>query len=96
MLAALLVCVFVGASLLDYDNQVVQQRIIKIVELGMMERLIRHLLSLSVPFFDRQSHGDIVHAVRQDVSELRMVILAVARLFSKAFSRLACSRRRSG
>jgi ABC-type multidrug transport system fused ATPase/permease subunit len=80
VVAGLLVTTYVGASLLNYDNQVVQQRIVKVVELGLMERLIRHLLSLSVPFFDRQSHGDIIQAVRQDVSELRTVILSMARL----------------
>jgi ABC-type multidrug transport system fused ATPase/permease subunit len=41
-----------------------------------MERLIRHLLHLSVTFFDRQSHGDIIQAVRQDVTELRTVVMA--------------------
>lgn len=81
LLAALLIGAFVGSSILNYRNEVIQQRIIKVLELGMMERLIRHLLRLSVPFFDRQSHGDIVQAVRQDVSELRMVVVSVARLF---------------
>jgi subfamily B ATP-binding cassette protein MsbA len=59
---------------------VAQQRIVKVIELGLMERLIRHLLGLSVPFFDRQSQGDIIQAVRQDVSELRATILAMAQL----------------
>ncbi|MCI0433005.1 MAG: ABC transporter ATP-binding protein/permease [Gemmatimonadetes bacterium] len=80
LIAGVLVAAYVGASLLNYDNLVVQQRIVKVVELGLMERLIRHLLGLSVPFFDRQSHGDIIQAVRQDVSELRAAIVAMARL----------------
>ena len=80
LIAGLLVAAYVGSSLLNYDNLVVQQRIVKVVELGLMERLIRHLLGLSVPFFDRQSHGDIIQAVRQDVSELRSAIIAMARL----------------
>ncbi len=80
LIGGLLVASYVGASLLNYDNLVVQQRIVKVVELGLMERLIRHLLGLSVPFFDRQSHGDIIQAVRQDVSDLRAAIIAMARL----------------
>jgi ATP-binding cassette, subfamily B, bacterial MsbA len=80
ILAVLLVGTYVGASVMTYDNEVMQQRLVKILELGMMERLIRHLLVLSVSVFDRQSHGDIVHAVRQDVSELRIVVLSLSRL----------------
>lgn len=80
LLAVLLVGTYVGASVMTYDNEVTQQRLVKVLELGMMERLIRHLLSLSLSVFDRHSHGDIVHAVRQDVTELRTVILSLAKL----------------
>jgi len=80
LLAVLLVGTYVGASVMAYDNEVTQQRLVKVVELGMMERLIRHLLSLSLSVFDRHSHGDIVHAVRQDVTELRTVILSLGKL----------------
>ncbi len=80
LLAILLVATYVGASVMTYDNEVTQQRLVKVLELGMMERLIRHLLSLSLSVFDRHSHGDIVHAVRQDVTELRTVILSLGKL----------------
>jgi len=80
LVSGLLIASFVGASLCQYDNQVAQQRVVKVIELGLMGKLIRHLLVLSVPFFDRQSHGDIIQAVRQDVSELRVTILALAQL----------------
>ena len=85
VLAGLLIVTYVGQSLLTFDNQVTQQRIVKVLELGMMERLIRHLLGLSVPFFDRLSHGDIIQAVRQDVTNLRNVVLAMARLCLNVF-----------
>jgi subfamily B ATP-binding cassette protein MsbA len=45
-----------------------------------MERLLRTLLSLSVGFYDRHTHGDLIQAVRQDVSQLRTASLAVARI----------------
>jgi subfamily B ATP-binding cassette protein MsbA len=80
LVALLFVISSVGASALSYDNQVSQQRLIKVVELGMMERLIRHLLRLSVGFFDSRSHGDIIQAVRQDVTNLRVATLALARI----------------
>jgi subfamily B ATP-binding cassette protein MsbA len=76
LIAALLVSSYVGASLLHYDNQVVRQQIAKVVELGAMERLVRHLFTLSVGFFDRTSHGDLVHAIRQDVADLRVIVLS--------------------
>jgi subfamily B ATP-binding cassette protein MsbA len=76
--ALLLVCSYVGASLLYYDNQVARQRLVKAVELGLIERLVRHLLTLSVGFFERTSHGDHVHAVRQDVADVRAIVLSVA------------------
>jgi ABC-type multidrug transport system fused ATPase/permease subunit len=80
LVALLFVISSAGASALNYDNQVSQQRLIKVVELGMMERLIRHLLRLSVGFFDSRSHGDIIQAVRQDVTNLRVATLALARI----------------
>jgi subfamily B ATP-binding cassette protein MsbA len=80
IVAGLLLAAYVTGSLLNFDNQVCQQRIVKVLELGMMERLIRHLLRLSVPFFDRQSHGDLVQAVRWDVSNLRTIVTAGAEI----------------
>ena len=85
LVAVLLAGTYVGSSLFNYDNRVVQQRIVKVLELGMMERLIRHLLGLSASFFDRQSHGDIIQAVRQDVSDLRAVILGFGRMGVESF-----------
>jgi ABC-type multidrug transport system fused ATPase/permease subunit len=84
LMALLFVGTSVGASALNYDNKIVQQRLVKIVELGMMERLIRHLLGLSVPFFDSRSHGDIIQAVRQDVTNLRVATLALAAIVLEA------------
>ncbi|MGB5302506.1 MAG: ABC transporter transmembrane domain-containing protein, partial [Gemmatimonadota bacterium] len=81
VVAVLLIATYVASSLVTFDNQVTQQRIVKVLELGMMEKLIRHILGLSVPFFDRQSHGDIIQAIRSDVSQLRTVVLSMARLF---------------
>jgi len=80
LVAGLLVVSYAGASFFLYDSQVVRQRIVKIVELGLMERLVRHLLALSVPFFDRQSQGDFIQAIRQDVSHLRNVVMAYGTL----------------
>jgi len=69
-----------GAAILTYDSQVSQQKVIKVIELGTMERLIRHLLGLSIRLLDRRTHGDLLQSVRQDVSQMRTVVLATASL----------------
>ncbi len=71
--AILLLLSHLGASLLNYDASLTQQRLVATLELGTMERLIRHLLGLSAGFFDRHTQGDLIQAVRQDVSQLRLV-----------------------
>jgi subfamily B ATP-binding cassette protein MsbA len=81
IVAVVFAATYVGSSMLNYANQIIQQRIVKIVELGTMVKLIRHLLRLSVPFFDRRSHGDIIQAVRSDVTDLRATTMALARIF---------------
>jgi subfamily B ATP-binding cassette protein MsbA len=72
--AVLLFLTQIGSSLLNYDNQVTQQRLGKALELGLMNRLVRHLLTLSVPFLDRQRPGDLLLAVRRDVEQMRVAI----------------------
>ncbi len=79
--ASWLLLTYVIGALFYYDNYVVVFRIIKLIELGFIERIIRHLFKLSVPYADRQSHGDIIQTVRTDVSQMRMVVQAVANMF---------------
>ncbi len=81
MAAGLLLVTYLIGALFYYDNHIVVQRIIKVIELGFMERVIEHLMRLSVPFADHQSHGEIIQTVRTDVSQMRMVVQAVARMF---------------
>lgn len=76
----LMLTAYLGGALLNYDNQVVQMRIIKLFEMGIMERLVRHLLLLSVPYINSQSPGDLIQAVRSDVTQLRRVIYALTNI----------------
>jgi ABC-type multidrug transport system fused ATPase/permease subunit len=78
VVGVLLFVVQFAGSLFSYENQVTQQRIAMAMELTLMSRLLRHLLSLSVPFFDRQRPGDIIHAVRQDLGQLRTIFRALS------------------
>lgn len=76
----LLLLVSLSAAAFNYDSQVTQQKIVKAIELGTMERMIRHLLGLSVGFLDRRTHGDLLQSIRQDVTQMRMVVLSTARI----------------
>jgi ABC-type multidrug transport system fused ATPase/permease subunit len=77
---ALLLVAMIGASLLTYAARINEQRIVTVVELGTMDRLIRHILSLSVGFFDRRTHGEVVQTIRQDVTQVRMIVLSAANM----------------
>ena len=78
--AGLLMLCFLGTSALTFEGQMVEQRIIRAFELGLLDRLVRHLLTLSVSFFDRQSHGDLIQAIRLDVTKARSAAAACARI----------------
>ncbi|MFT3772409.1 MAG: ABC transporter ATP-binding protein [Minicystis sp.] len=73
-----------AASACNYWNGVAQLHIGRTVELGIMSELLRHLLGLSVPFFDRQSQGDIVQAVRHDVTRVRLTVRAFCLMIVEA------------
>ncbi len=83
-IAGLLLLTIVCAAALTYDSKVSEQKIVKVLELGAMERLIRHLVGLSVGFFDRRTHGDLLQTVRQDVTQLRIVAIASGNLVLEA------------
>lgn len=68
---------FLLGSVLNYDNQIVLQRLVRLFELSLTERLLRHLLRLPVAFFDTQQHGDLLESVRQDVMKTRLSVMAV-------------------
>jgi len=85
IMALLLLLTYTLGALFFYDNQIVVQRIIKVFELGVMERLIRHLLALSVPYADRQRAGEVIQTLRNDVTQTRVVVQAAANMFLEAF-----------
>jgi len=84
----LLLAVYLAGTFFTYDARITEQKIVKVIELGTMERLIRQLLRLSVGFFDRRTHGDLIQAVRQDVSNLRTVAMAIANVVLESLQAL--------
>lgn len=89
MFVVLLLASLIGTSLLTYAARVNEQRLVTVVELGTMERLIRHILGLSVGYFDHRTHGDIVQTVRQDVTHVRMMVVAAASMVLESLQTLA-------
>jgi len=83
--AGLLLLTYLCGALFYYDNQIIVQRIIKVIELSLMERLIRHLLELSVPYTDRQQYGEVIETIRNDVTHIRMVVHAAANVVLEGF-----------
>lgn len=85
----LLLLVSLSAAVFNFDSQVTQQKIVKAIELDAMERMIRHLLALSVGFLDRKTHGELIQTIRQDVIQMRMVVLSTARIVLEVFQTAA-------
>lgn len=78
--AGLLFLCYVASSAMAYEGQMVEQRLIRAFELGLLDRLVRHLLTLPVAYFERQSHGDLLQAIRMDVTKARGAAAALARM----------------
>jgi ABC-type multidrug transport system fused ATPase/permease subunit len=86
--ASLLVATLAGAAL-TYASRLAQQRLVKAIELGVLERLIGTLLGLSAAFHDRRTRGDLLQTVQQDVTHLRTVVLAGGTLVLDAMHAIA-------
>ena len=89
MVAGLLLLTTLAMAALTYAARLAQHRLVAAVELGAMERLIRTLLRLSTPFFDRRSRGDLLHTLQRDVANLRTVVVGGATLLVDALQAAA-------
>jgi len=61
-------------ALFEYGAKITQQSLMRRIELSAMMRIVRHMLTLSVGFFERNSHGDLVTLARGDIASLRDVV----------------------
>jgi ABC-type multidrug transport system fused ATPase/permease subunit len=89
LLSGLLLLTFLASAATAYHTEVLQERFVRAIELDVMERLVRHLLSLSVPTLDRHTPGDLIEAVREDVQKLRATIVALAAMAVKLITAAA-------
>lgn len=67
----LLMTVSAVGALCAYGSQLTTQRIIRLLELSLMQRVLAHILQLPVAFFDQRHRGDLIESIRQDVSKAR-------------------------
>src|SRR5688572_15255457 len=72
---------FVASALGAYGSQLAMQRLVRLIELDLMQKLITHLLRLPVAFFDRRRRGDLIEAVRHDASRTRVVAASFVEMF---------------
>lgn len=86
---ALIFAAWLATALLEYGAKVFQQRLMRRMELSAMMRVVRHLLTLSVGFFERSSHGDLVTASRGDIAALRDVVSSSCTAFISTATFLA-------
>ena len=78
LLAALLLATFLASAAANFFTAVRQERFVRTIELDLMERLVRHLLTLPVLTLERHTPGDLIEAVREDVQRLRSTVVALA------------------
>ncbi len=71
-------------AVLNYDARIAEQRIVTVVELRTMDRLVRHILGLSAGFFDRNTHGELITALRADVVNVRTIAMSGATMIIEA------------
>ena len=72
--AGLVFACWLGKSIADYFSKVFQAELGRRVELNLRLKVVRHLLRLSLGFFDRHSRGDIVEAAHRDTVSLRSLV----------------------
>ena len=80
VVVGLLLLAQLGAAGLAYDARLTEYRMVTLIEVGVTDRLVRHILGLDAGFFDGRTHGDLVQTVRQDVTNVRYVAVAAAQL----------------
>ena len=78
--AGLLLAIFLVSGLASYSSQTAMQRLVRRYELDLVERIVSHMLRLHLGFFDTRRRGDLVEAVRQDVTRTRSIAAGVTDL----------------
>lgn len=72
--AGLIFLVWLLSSFFEYLSKVYQQILMRTIEQETLMKIVNHLLKLSVRFFDRSSHGDLLVTSRADINSMRDMV----------------------
>jgi len=72
--AGLIFACWMGRSVADYFSKVLQTELGRRIELNLRLKIVKHMLKLSLSFFDKHTRGDIIRATSGDVGALRMLV----------------------
>jgi len=80
--AAFLFGIWLVCAAFEYGKKVLQQQLMRAIEYDTLMRILRHMLRLSVRFFDRSSHGDLLQTSRTDIVAMRDMVNAYCTILS--------------
>lgn len=76
--AGLIFFLWVLSAFFEYGSKVYQQSLMRSIEQNTLMRVVRHFFKLSVRFFDRSSHGDLLVTSRVDINAMRDLVSSYA------------------
>lgn len=76
--SGLIFFLWVLSAFFEYLSKVYQQSLMRSIEQNTLMKVVRHFLKLSVRFFDRSSHGDLLVTSRVDINAMRDLVSSYA------------------
>lgn len=87
--AGLIFITWILSSLFEYLSKVYQQILMRTIEQETLVKIVNHLLKLSVRFFDRSSHGDLLVTSRTDINSMRDMMSSYCTILISSFTFLS-------
>ncbi len=84
--ASIIFLVWILSALFEYGSKVYQQNLMRSIEQNTLMKVVNHLLTLSVRFFDRSSHGDLLVTTRTDINAMRDMVSSYATILVSTFT----------
>ena len=81
--------VWLVSAAFEWASKVLQQELMRAIEYDTLMKSVHHLLRLSVRFFDRSSHGDLLVTVRTDIVAMRDMVNAYCTIVVSALTTLS-------
>lgn len=87
--AGIIFIVWIISSLFEYLSKVYQQILMRTIEQDTLMKIVSHLLRLSVRYFDRSSHGDLLVTSRADINSMRDMVNSYCTILISLFTFLS-------